>query len=140
MVKIDDYKLLMLLRQNARISYSELARIFNVSDTAIRKRIKKLEEKGVIKRYTVEIDPKKIGFDIVALIGIDTKPEYFLSVLDKLKRSKKTMSLYSASGDHMILVECWFRNSSELTSFVDWIKGLEGVTRICPAIILEKIK
>jgi len=50
------------------------------------------------------------------------------------------MSLYSASGDHMILVECWFRNSSELTSFVDWIKGLEGVTRICPAIILEKIK
>jgi len=45
MVKIDDYKLLMLLRQNARISYSELARIFNVSDTAIRKRIKNWRRK-----------------------------------------------------------------------------------------------
>ncbi|MEX0568278.1 MAG: Lrp/AsnC family transcriptional regulator [Candidatus Njordarchaeota archaeon] len=140
MRKISDYDLLMLLRKNARASYTELAKHFGVSDTAIRKRIKKLEDEKVIIRYTVEIDPKKIGFNIVALIGIDTLPEQYISIIEDLKKRKDVISMYSSTGDHMILIECWFRNSDELTKFVKDLEKMRGVTKICPAIILEKIK
>ena len=52
----------------------------------------------------------------------------------------EVVSLYSSSGDHMILIECWFRNMEELTRFVESIERIKGVTRVCPAIVLEKIK
>ena len=86
--------------------YVKIAKMFRVSEIAVRKRVKKLEEMGVIKKYTIEVDPEKVGFEIRALIGIDTKPELFISTLEKLKVMEEVISLYSASGDHMILVEC----------------------------------
>jgi len=40
----------------------------------------------------------------------------------------------------MILAECWFRNFDEMKDFNEKLAKMEGVTKICPAIILEKIK
>ena len=139
MVRISNLELVEILRKNARISYVELAKHFGVSETAIRKRIRKLEENGVIKRYTVEVDPKKLGFEINALIGVDTKPERYVQIIEKMKVMEGIKGLCSSSGDHMILLECWFRNSNELAEFVKKLEKLEGVTKICPAIIIEKI-
>jgi len=118
----------------------EIARILGVSETAVRKRVKRLLEEGVIRRFTIEIDPKKVGYQVVAMIGLDTKPEALISVLEMLKELENVQSLYSSSGDHMIMMECWFKDYSELSRFVKSLERIEGITRICPAIILEKIK
>ena len=91
-------------------------------------------------RYTIEVDLKKLGFEVNVLIGLDTRPEDYISVLEKLKEMDEVMSLYSSSGNHMILMKCWFRSSKELADFIKTLKGIRGVTRVCPAIILEKIK
>lgn len=140
MVRISNLDLLELLMQNSRMSFVKLARILNVSETAIRKRMRKLEQEGVIRKYTVDVDPRKIGYEINALIGIDTKPEHYIQILDKLNSNKDVISLYSSSGDHMIMLNCWFKNSKELMKFTKDLGKKEGVTKICPAIILEKIK
>ena len=140
MVRISNLELIKLLRENSRITFVELAKRFNVSETAIRKRVKKLEELGIIRKYTVEVDPKKLGFKLNVLMGIDTRPEDYLQTLDKLKGMEKVISLYSSSGDHMILIECWFKNSEELMGFVKKLGKISGITKVCPAIILEKIK
>lgn len=125
---------------NARLSYVKIAEIFGVSEAAIRKRVKKLEETGVIKKYTVEVDPRKLGFEIKALIGVDSTPERFIHLVNELKTMDNVISLYTASGDHMIIIECWFKNSGELSEFIKLLEEKRGVTRVCPAIILEKIK
>ena len=140
MVRISNIKLLRILRENSRISYLEIARILGVSETAVRKRVKRLLEEGVIRRFTIEIDPKKVGYQVVAMIGLDTKPEALISVLEMLKELENVQSLYSSSGDHMIMMECWFKDYNELSRFVKSLEEIEGITRICPAIILEKIK
>ncbi len=139
-MKISDFELIMLLRKNARMSFIEIAKRFGVSDTAVRKRIKKLESEGVILKYTIEVDPKKLGFNAVAIIGVDTLPEYYVSLMNKFKGMDEVVSLYATTGDHMMLLECWFRSSDELTNFVEMLRNMEGVKRVCPAIILEKIK
>ena len=138
--KISDLDILKELRKNARVSYRELAKKFGVSDTAIRKRIKKLEQMGIIKKYTIEIDPKLLGYGVITIIGIDTKPEHYVSILEKLKTIDEVISLYSTSGDHMILIESWFKTYDEFTKFIKMLEQMEGVTRVCPAIIIEKIK
>ena len=140
MVRISNHELLKMLRQNARTPFLEIAKALGVSETAVRKRVRKLEKEGVIKRYTIEVDPKKMGFEIVALIGIDTTPESFISALEQLSDMEEVLSLYSSSGDHMILLEGWFKNMDELAKFVKKLENIEGITKICPAILLEKIK
>lgn len=140
MVRFSDFELIKLLMKNSRTPYVKLGELLGVSETAIRKRVKKLEEDGVIRRYTIEVDPKKLGFKVNALIGLDTVSERFIAVIEELKAMEEVLSLYSASGDHMILLECWFKDSDELTRFVKRLESIRGVTRVCPAIILEKLK
>lgn len=140
MVRISNLELIKILKQNSKISYVKLAKHFKVSETAIRKRIKNLEREKIIKRYTIDVDPRKMGFEISALIGIDTLPEHYLATINKLKKTNSVLGLYSSSGDHMIMIESWFKNSEELSKFVSQIEKWQGITKICPAIILEKIK
>ncbi len=140
MVRISNLDLLLALRENSRIPFVELAKRMGVSETAIRKRVRKLEHDGVILKYTIEVDAKKIGYDIDALIGVDTKPEDYIGILEKLKRMRDVRCMCSSSGDHMMLLECWFHDSDELSKFVRKLKSVDGITKICPAIKRERIK
>ena len=139
MVRISNFHLLELLEENARISYTDLAKKFKVSETAIRKRIKELEKKGIIKKYKAEINYPKLGF-ANSIIGIDVKPEKFLYLLETLKKIKKVKSLMISSGDHQLLIEVSFDNSEDLRKFIKSIEKIEGVLKVCPSIILERIK
>ena len=138
--KINDDDLIKILMRNARISYSELARTLGVSDTAIKKRLKKLEKEGVIRKYTVDVDYYKLGYEVVSLIGIDTTPEAYLKILEKLENSDNVINLYSVTGDHMILAKCVFKTTTEFYSFIKTLEKMEGVKRVCPSIVLRKIK
>ena len=140
MVRISDLDLIKILKEDARTPFTRIAEKFGVSETAIRKRVKKLLNKGVIKRFTIEVDPKKLGFEVTALIGVDTEPEAFISVIEKMREMEKVISLYTSTGDHMLLLEGWFKNTEELVTFVEELQKIKGVTKVCPAIILEKIK
>ncbi|MEM0274986.1 MAG: Lrp/AsnC ligand binding domain-containing protein, partial [Nitrososphaerota archaeon] len=69
-----------------------------------------------------------------------SSPEKLIQTLEELQNMKEVVSLYTSSGDHMILIECWFRNMKQLSDFIKKLEKIDGVTKICPAIILEKIK
>lgn len=140
MVRITNLELVRLLWENSRMSFVDMARHFGVSETAVRKRTRKLIEDGIIRKYTVEINPRKLGFNVNAVIGVDTEPEHYLRTLEALKGTDEVRGLCSSSGDHMMMAECWFRNSSDLARFIKKIESMEGVKRTCPAIINERIK
>ena len=140
MVRISNLELIKALEKNSRESFVNLAKKFGVTEAAIRKRIKKLENDGIIKKYTIEVDPRRIGFGVIALIGFDTLPEKYIDVIKKLKEMDEVKKLYSSTGDHMLMAECWIKNSEELEKFVSKLSEMEGVAKICPAIILERLK
>ncbi len=140
MVRISDEKLLMELMKNSKIPFTKLAKRFKVTEAAVRKRVKKLEENGIIQGYTIKVNLRKLGYKIHAIIGVDTRPEDMMKVLNKLKKDKRIISLYSSSGDHMIMLETWLGNSDELAEFIGRLERTRGVTRVCPAIMLERIK
>ncbi len=140
MVRISEEKLIRELMKNARVQFTKLAKKFRVTEAAVRKRVRKLEENGAIEGYTIKVNPRKLGYGIHALIGIDTKPELYVHVIDRLKKDKDIISLYSSTGDHMIMMEVWLRDSEELSKFVKKLEKIKGVTRVCPAVMLERIK
>jgi len=73
MIDEKDLKILEILRKNSRTPYSEIAKIVGISDVAVIKRIRKLEQLGLIRKYTIIIDPKKLGYNAVSITGIDVE-------------------------------------------------------------------
>ncbi len=140
MVRISDMQILDILRNNAKMKNTEIARKLGVSEAAVRKRIERMEKAGIIKGYYAEIDVKKIGFKIKAVIGVDATPERYTEVIEKLRNEDAVKSMHISSGDHMIMIECWFKNQKELSNYVRNINRMRGITKTCPAIIIDRIK
>ncbi len=129
------------LRDNARTPFLEIAKYLGISESTVRKRVGDMEKAGIIKRYTAIVDPPKIGYGSVAIVGIDVKAERFLNVAKKLTEYDNVKFVSTSSGDHMIMAEIWMEKSSELRDFIiNTIEKMDGVTRTCPAILNERLK
>lgn len=136
-----DIGILEILRKNARTPFLNIAKKVRISESTVRKRVKELEKEGIIKKYSAIVEPSKLGYGSVALVGIDVKPEKFLDVAKKLTEYDNIRFVATSSGDHMIMTEIWMENSSGLRDFISAkIEGIEGVTRTCPAILMERLK
>jgi len=136
-----DRIIIEMLTKDARTPFTEIAKVLGISETAVRKRVKALEEAGVIRQYTVVVEPSKLGYNLVSLTGVDTLPEKIFEVANKLKEFEFVRSVYLTSGDHMIMAEVWAKDGEDLSDIIsNKIGSIDGVTKVCPAIILEKLK
>ncbi len=136
-----DLKIIELLQENSRISYTEIARILGVTETTVRKRIAELERREIIKKYTIEIDPEKLGYKNVTILGMDVEPKYLLEAAKKLAELEEAKWVATSTGDHMIMAEIWTKNGEELFNLITKkISKIKGVRDLCPAIIMERIK
>lgn len=135
-----DLNIIEILSKNSRTSFMEIARKLKVSESTIRKRVANLEKEGTIKKYSLIVDTSKIGYDNIALIGIDVVPEKYLDVAKKLTELNEVKYAASSTGDHMFMLEVWAKNGEELKALSDKLKSFDGVTRICPAIIKDTLK
>lgn len=143
MPDIDDYdrKIVQMLEQDSRQSFNEVAKKLKLSESAIRKRVVALQEKGIIKKFTVQVDPTKMGINSVSIVGVDVEPTKLLEVAQKLSEIVEIKSVATSTGDHMIMTEVWTKDGRELTKLLsEKIGAIDGVKKICPAIILEKFK
>lgn len=136
-----DRKILKILEEDGRKPFTEIAEKLKVSESTIRKRVQALQKKGVIKKFTVKVDPSKMGIKTIAIVGVDVDPTKLLEVAQKLCDFKEIKWVATSTGDHMIMTEIWTKDGRELTRLIsEKIGVIEGVKKICPAIILEKLK
>jgi len=141
MIDEKDLKILEILRENARTPLTNIAKTLGVSESTIRKRVRALEDGGVIKRYTIVVDPAKLGYNSVSFVGLDVEPTHFLDVAIQMTEFPEVRFVATSTGDHMIMTEIWLKDGMELGRFIaEKIGRLEGVQRVCPAVILEKLK
>ncbi|WEU39870.1 MAG: Lrp/AsnC family transcriptional regulator [Candidatus Odinarchaeum yellowstonii] len=141
MLRISDFnRILEILKNNSRTPFVKIANKIGKSEAAVRKTVRKLVSAGVIRKFTLEIDYKKLGLNVDAIIGIDATPQSYMNLIEALKGFDEIESLYTSTGDHMIIARCLFENSDKLAVFLKKIEKLSGVIKICPAIILEKVK
>jgi len=134
-----DNEILKILKNNSRTSYTEIGKMLNLSEGAIRKRIKKLVGEGIIKKFTVIIYYKKIG-KVESLTGINVSPEKLLKVIEEVKKIDKIDRIYITSGDHNLIVDIVADSFEELDEIHRKIESIEGVINVYPAPILEIIK
>ncbi len=134
-----DRKIISMLMENARIPKTKIAESLDVTETAVRKRISKLEKTGIIMGYRAVINYKSAGLS-ASLTGLDVEPDRLWEVIDRLKGMEEVKSIYLTTGDHMIMLEIVGSSVDELSKIHERISKLGGVKRICPAIILDVLK
>lgn len=139
MLDSKDKTILEILEKNARTSYMEIARNLGISEAAIRKRIKKLEEEEIILGYKANVNYKKLGFTNKIVMGVDTHSKDYFNVIKELKSFDFIKNLTRSSGDHMIMFEVWVKNIDELQNILEKINSIPGVTESCPSIIHDNL-
>ncbi|WP_410764885.1 HTH-type transcriptional regulator LrpA1 [Haloferax sp. DFSO60] len=134
-------RILAVLEQDAKASYAEIAERAGVSKPTVRKYIQKLEENGVIIGYSADIDPKKLAGQSIAMVGIDVASERYVEATRALKGLEAIESLYTSSGDHMLMAEVRAPDGDALGGVIsDEILSIDGVTAAHPSFLQERLK
>lgn len=138
-----DWAILRILQENARQTYTEIGHHLNLAHSTIYDRIKKMEEHGIIKKYTVVIDPKKAELKLLtAIVTIFTDPKESEKVAEQLAKHKNVSEVFtSLSEELLIIAKITTEDQEKLHSFIaQSIAPLSGVLRIRTSIITRKYK
>lgn len=132
-----DEHMIMLLRENGRLSVSELARQLHVSRTAAQMRLQKLERNGVIKGYSVLLSEAHTSARMRALVMIKFPPANLKSIQQALTEIPYITTVYSISGPFDLAAVISAPSMPVLDKAIDEIGCLEGIGDTMSSIILS---
>ena len=113
-----DYKLLELLRTNARMPLKDLSAEVFLSTPAVSARIEKLENDGFIKGYHAATDYEKLGNGIKAFIMITVRPEDKPEFIDFIRNKECVIECNHITGNYSMIVKAMFPSTTPMNTFV----------------------
>lgn len=130
-----DKKLLELLREDSRLTYTKMALILGVSEGTMRKRTRRLIASGVIVRFTIETTTECPE----ALVMISTSPTFSTSkVAEQIMRIRGIISVSEVAGQYDIFVIVSGVDISSVNDSIDAIRSISGVENTYTLFILRK--
>ncbi len=136
-----DVRLLELLAENSRTSYADLGRALNLTRGAVRDRVRALVERRVIERFTVVVDPKKVGRSVSAFFEIDVEPRHLTAVAAKLATNPDVQSVNQMTGPSTLHVHAALKDGTDLERFLrESVYSLNGITMVRSYILLRSFK
>lgn len=137
-----DRKIISYLKVNSKTKLTTLSKRLNIPVSTIHTRIKKLEKEGIIKKYTIEIDYKKIGYEIQAFILIKYDANSIKTQRDLLKELLRLPNVdkgYIITGEWDILLMCRFQTIDDLSRFIlDRLRNIGGVKETYTLVVLQE--
>ena len=135
-----DYRILNLLVQDAKMPYTEIARQIHVSGGTVHVRMSRLEELGVVRRATLDLDLPKLGYGMQAFVGVFLhRNSMYLTVIEALKQIPEVTDAYATTGAYGLFVRLVCRDTQHMRSVLhDQIMFIEGVERTETLILLDQ--
>ena len=114
-----DQAILTALMENARLPYAELAKQLAVSPGTIHVRVEKMKQAGIIEGTRVQVNAKRLGYDVCCFIGINLKSaKDYPSALAKLQALDEVVEAYYTTGHYNIFIKVMTRSIDELHSLL----------------------
>ncbi|MFP3130968.1 MAG: HTH-type transcriptional regulator LysM [Nitrososphaeria archaeon] len=132
-----DLKLLELLKEDGRASYIDLGKQLNLSEAAVRRRVKKLVDDGVIKKFTIEIKERERAMALTLLSTSPNIPTY--EVASNISKIKGVEKVYEITGQYDIAVLISAPSIAEVNKVIDEIRKADGVINTNTVIILREL-
>jgi DNA-binding Lrp family transcriptional regulator len=135
-----DSQILGLLRDNARMSITDLAKKVRVSRATIQKRMEYMEETGIITGYTVRMRPSVEQNRIRAWMHIMVEGSKTSNVIKELRVDPAVHTLHSTNGKWDLLVEIKSENLESFDKILDRIRTIAGINNTETSILLSTYK
>jgi Lrp/AsnC family transcriptional regulator, leucine-responsive regulatory protein len=137
-----DIEIVKILQKNARISNAEIARKVGLAPSAVFERIRKLEERGVIRGYRAEIDPKALGLAQLAFTFVrsNDRPGGVVTG-EKLAEIPEILEVHHVAGEDCFLVKARARDAEALGRLLrERLGAIATISSTRTTIVLESVK
>ena len=135
-----DRKILRECMEDSRQSYREMARKIGVSPGTVVSRIRDMEKKGIIEKYTAKLNYEKLGYDLTVITEVTVSNGMIVEVGHEITKLKEACAIYNVTGDADVMVLAKFRNRDELSNFTKRVLKLPNVERTKTHLVLITLK
>lgn len=136
-----DNKILDVLKENARASYSEIGDIVGLSRVAVKNRIEIMEKSGIIQGYKTVINPTNVPQGVKFIIDVEVVPEMYQDVVDVLATDKLLRQVYAITGDCRLHAVGFAQNINTLEKHVNYLfLRTKGIRKMSWHLLLTAIK
>lgn len=140
MINDIDKQILNIIQQDARISNAEIARQVGLAPSAVLERVKKLEERGIIRGYAAELNAAQIGFGLTAFIFVRTRD--CSDAADRLLAAiPEVLEVHDVAGDEDYLLKVRAKDTEDLARILrEKLKNVPNVISTRTTVVLRTIK
>lgn len=139
-----DRILLQLLQRDARVTNAELARQINLSPPGLQKRLRRLEDAGVIQQYVTLVDREAVGYDMLCFVQVTLQrhePEAVGRFRAVVQDMPEVLECYHLTGEYDYLLKVVVRNRKHLERFlIETLTPVPGMDKIRTSLVLSEIK
>lgn len=132
-----DNALITLLKNDSRTPNTELAKQLGLSEGAVRKRISNLQNKGIIRQFTIKLGNASAVQAIIAITFSKNSDSQI--IIGKIKCFREVQSAYELSGNIDLAVFASFLDVKHFNSFVDNLNAIDGVERTTSRLIMKEV-
>ena len=139
-----DRRLLASLQEDARRSSAELARELKLSGPGLQKRLRRLEERGVIRAYATVVNREAVGLDLLCFIHImlaHHRPDSIKRFPDRIRKMPEVLECHFLTGEFDYLLKVVVADHEELEKFLfERLMKVSGVDRTRTSIVVKEVK
>lgn len=146
MEKIDaiDIKILKILQQNAKLTTKEISEKVNLSPTPVFERQRRLEREGYIRRYTAELEPEKLGCNLIVFCSIKLKQhtrENGFQFMEAINKIDTITNCYNISGDYDFMLKIIVRDMKHYQDFVlNTLGEIDAIGSLHSTFVIGEVK
>ena len=135
----NDLRIIEMLTKNSRSSLREIGAVVKLSPSSIRNRMERLVDLGVIKKYTLDLDHRKLGFEVQVVVLITSTPGESDNLYHKLSKYSEITNVLRTSGPVSFICMVQVQDIPQLAQFITGeLEKLTGVERIETMFILPQ--
>ncbi|MBU89593.1 MAG: AsnC family transcriptional regulator [Euryarchaeota archaeon] len=135
-----DKKIIKVLEDDARTSLRKISELVKVSLGTVSNRVKKMEKNGVIKGYSVILDPDQIGWELNVVIGLRIQKGRLIEIQEKIAKDPRVHGVYDVTGDFDSMVIARAKNRKDLDDLSKNVLSIDGVERSITHLVLNTVK
>jgi len=139
-----DRQILAALQRDSRLTMQELADTVGMSSSAVWRRVRSLEEAGIIDRYAVIVNPKKAGFGLSSMVHVSLARHEQANVelfIREVLQHPEVLECFATSGEADFHLRVVVEDIDAYNTFLDdFIFKLPGVSQVRSNIVLKEIK
>ncbi len=137
MIDAIDARILRFLVEDGRTPYSHIAKALNLSDVAVKKRVEKLFQRGVIKAIRAEIDYGRVGYKYTVFVQVKPDPQETPRVFRRIMELPNALEGHIVVGDYAIIVKALAEDVDAIKELLERIGKIEGVLDVRSYVSLE---